>query len=299
MGVKIGAMAAAGLAAVGQLLISSSELSCSYPKIRTNFKHRPPSRDFSSSGGLRFCNGERGGKRRGSSRSFGIRADASRDREQMMQAQHHEIRVCINKTCRRSGSLETLDVIRSLAPPNVTVESCSCIGKCGNGPNLVILPAEMMVSHCNTATHAARLLALQCGASDPENNLKALDLKQQANKAFERGSLAEAEHLYTQAIELNPSGGLHFIYANRSALKLAQGNFQGALQDGQEAERIAPKWAQAFVRQADALSAMGEVEPALTALSTALRLDPLLRRSKGFQVKTRDLQSKLTTASAS
>jgi hypothetical protein len=41
---------------------------------------------------------------------------------------------------------------------------------------------------------------------------------------------------------------------------------------------------QAFVRQADALSAMGEVEPALTALSTALRLDPLLRRSKGFQV---------------
>jgi hypothetical protein len=50
------------------------------------------------------------------------------------------------------------------------------VGKCGNGPNL----------------------ALQCGASDPENNLKALDLKQQANKAFERGSLAEAEQLYTQ-----------------------------------------------------------------------------------------------------
>jgi len=38
------------------------------------------------------------------------------------------------------------------------------------------------------------------------------------------------------------------------------------------------------VRQADALSAMGKVEPALGALSTALRLDPLLRRSKGFQV---------------
>jgi hypothetical protein len=128
VGVKIGAMAAAGLAAVGQLLISSPELSCSYPKTRTNFKHRPPGRDFSSSGDLRFCNGERGGKRRGFSRSFGIRADASRDREQKMREQHHEIRVCINKTCRKSGSLETLDVIRSLAPPNVTVESCSCIG---------------------------------------------------------------------------------------------------------------------------------------------------------------------------
>ncbi|KAG0584991.1 hypothetical protein KC19_3G249100 [Ceratodon purpureus] len=292
-------MAVAGLATAGQLLVVCLEHSCSYSKARSNSEHKPPSRGFSSLGALRFCNDERRGRRRGSSRASGIRADARRDSEQHMRDQQHEIRVCINKTCRKSGSLETLDVIRSLAPPNVTVESCSCIGKCGNGPNLVILPAEMMVSHCNTAAHAARLLALQCGASDPENNLKALDLKQQANKAFERGSLLEAEQLYTQAIELNPSGGLHFIYANRSALKLAQGNFQGALQDAQEAERIAPKWAQAFVRQADALSGMGEVESALNALSTALRLDPLLRRSKGFQAKTRDLQSKLATASAS
>lgn len=192
-----------------------------------------------------------------------------------------------------------LDVIRSLAPPNVTVESCSCIGICGNGPNLVILPSEMMVSHCNTPAHAARLLALQCGASNPENNLQALHLKQQANKAFERGNLVEAEGLYTEAIELNPSGGLHFIYANRSALRLAQGNFQGALNDAQVAEAISPKWAQAFVRQADALSAMGEVERALAALSTALCLDPLLRRSKGFQSKSRELQMKLETASAS
>jgi len=69
-------------------------------------------------------------------------------------------------------------------------------GKCGNGPNLVILPAEMMLSHCNTAVHAARLLALQCGASNLEDNLKALGLKQQADKAFERGSLLESEELY-------------------------------------------------------------------------------------------------------
>lgn len=41
---------------------------------------------------------------------------------------------------------------------------------------------------------------------------------------------------------------------------------------------------QAFVRQADAFSAMGNAETALAALSTALRLDPSLRRSRGFQV---------------
>jgi hypothetical protein len=45
------------------------------------------------------------------------------------RTQHQEIRVCINKTCRRSGSLETLDIIRSLAPPSVTVQSCGCLGE--------------------------------------------------------------------------------------------------------------------------------------------------------------------------
>ena len=55
-----------------------------------------------------------------------------------------------------------------------------------------------MVSHCNTAAHAARLLALQCGAADPENNLKALALKHHANKAFERGDHVEAEQLYSE-----------------------------------------------------------------------------------------------------
>ncbi|KAG0598682.1 hypothetical protein M758_12G093400 [Ceratodon purpureus] len=193
-------MAVAGLATVGQILVVCPEHNCSYSKARSNSEHKPPSRGFSSLGVLRFCNDERRGRRHGSSRASGIRAAARRDSEQHMREQQHEIRVCINKTCRKSGSLETLDVIRSLASPNMTVESCSCIGKCGNGPNWVILLAEMMVSYCNTAAHAARLLALQCGASDLENNLKALDLKQQANKAFERSSLLEAEQRYTQAI---------------------------------------------------------------------------------------------------
>ena len=47
---------------------------------------------------------------------------------------------------------------------------------------------------------------------------------------------------------------------------------------------VVSQWTQGYVRQADAFSAMGEVRPALSALSTALRLDPSLRRSKGFQV---------------
>jgi hypothetical protein len=43
---------------------------------------------------------------------------------------------------------------------------------------------------------------------------------------------------------------------------------------------------QAFLRQADAFSAMGEIQAALSALKTALHFDPSLRRSKSYQVDT-------------
>lgn len=72
-----------------------------------------------------------------------------------------------------------------------------------------------MVSHCNTPAHAARLLALQCGADNPDNNLKALALKQQANKAFELGNHVEAEQLYTEVI---PPLSLNFKVLNSMKL---------------------------------------------------------------------------------
>lgn len=221
-----------------------------------------------------------------SSRSTTILVRASESR-------NLEIRVCSNKACRKSGSIQTLDVIKSLAPANVSVESCGCLGKCGNGPNLVILPAELMVSHCSTAAHAARLLAVQCGAVNPENNLAALALKEQANKAFEHGNVQQAEELYTQAIEMNPSGGLHFIYANRSAARLAKGDLAGAVEDAKQAAVIAPQWAGALVRQAEALTAVKNYPDALAAYQAASRLDASIRRSRPFQHKVRELQAKL------
>ncbi len=80
----------------------------------------------------------------------------------------------------------------------ITLEFVGVVGSCGVGPNLVILPVEMIVNHCNTAAHAARLLALQCGAENPDVNLKALALKQQANKEFELGNYPKAEKLYSE-----------------------------------------------------------------------------------------------------
>lgn len=60
-----------------------------------------------------------------SSRSTTILVRASESR-------NLEIRVCSNKACRKSGSIQTLDVIKSLAPANVSVESCGCLGELPN-----------------------------------------------------------------------------------------------------------------------------------------------------------------------
>jgi tetratricopeptide (TPR) repeat protein len=74
-------------------------------------------------------------------------------------------------------------------------------------------------------------------------------LKHQGNSAFEGGDPGRAEELYTEAISLQPSGGLHNLYANRSAARVALGNLKGALEDAQSAEEVAPDWAGAVMRQ--------------------------------------------------
>lgn len=194
-----------------------------------------------------------------------------------------EIRVCVNKACTRSGSRETLNFIT---------------GHCGSGPNLVVLPAEIFVSHCSTASHAAHLLAIQCGASDPENNLIALSLKEQGNKLFESGNIVRAEQLFSQAINLNPSGGQHFLYSNRSAVRLAMGDNVSSLADAKEASRITPNWHVAYLRQGDAYFALGEYEAAEHAYLSAVAIEPSLRRSKSFKVGLRKLEGKLSQTNA-
>ena len=52
------------------------------------------------------------------------------------------ISVCTNKACRKSGSLDTLRLLRSLASTVPTpvaasqIDSCGCLGNCGMGPNV-------------------------------------------------------------------------------------------------------------------------------------------------------------------
>ena len=54
------------------------------------------------------------------------------------------ILICLNRTCRKQGAADVLAAFRKLDNlPNITYEGCGCLGNCGNGPMVFVLPARI------------------------------------------------------------------------------------------------------------------------------------------------------------
>lgn len=52
------------------------------------------------------------------------------------------ILVCQGRCCRKDGSKQVLKAFESETPPDVKIIPCGCLGQCGNGPNIVVLPEK-------------------------------------------------------------------------------------------------------------------------------------------------------------
>lgn len=212
--------------------------------------------------------------------------------------QDQEIRVCTNRTCRRQGSFHTLEILNALAPPTITVNTSGCLGRCGAGPNLAVLPDGFVVAHCGTPARAAEvIIQLSGGDSDSvgvSKSLEALALRKRAQCELEDGNFSQADLLLSQAIDLKPCGGIHIIFKDRSIVRLALGNHPGALEDANEALKGAPRYQEAYICQGDAFLAMDQYDSAETSYSTALEIDPSIRRSKSFKARVAKLQEKLS-----
>lgn len=116
-----------------------------------------------------------------------------------------EIRVCTNRTCRKQGSLDALQVLSGVAPPFLAVNSCGCLGRCGSGPNIVILPEAVFVGHCGTPSKAVNVMAIACGLQDNGECLEALALRKRAEDEMGRGDFAQACRLLSQVLsKLHP-----------------------------------------------------------------------------------------------
>ena len=53
------------------------------------------------------------------------------------------ILVCQNRTCRKQGAEKVLAAFQSQPVPGVTVTGCGCLGECGNGPMVQVVPDQI------------------------------------------------------------------------------------------------------------------------------------------------------------
>ncbi|KAG7020025.1 Small glutamine-rich tetratricopeptide repeat-containing protein alpha, partial [Cucurbita argyrosperma subsp. argyrosperma] len=124
-------------------------------------------------------------------------------------------------------------------------------------------------------------------------SLEALALRKRAECEVEDGNFSQADLLLSKAIELKPCGGIHIIFKDRSIVRLALGNHAGALEDANEALRVAPRYPEAYICQGDVFLSMDHFDSAEMSYSTALEIDPSIRRSKSFKARVAKLQEKL------
>lgn len=54
--------------------------------------------------------------------------------------------VCQNRTCRKQGSAKVLAAFESHLVVGVTVVGSSCLGECGNGPMVRVMPEQVWYS---------------------------------------------------------------------------------------------------------------------------------------------------------
>ncbi|BAZ42288.1 hypothetical protein NIES4101_82560 [Calothrix sp. NIES-4101] len=70
-----------------------------------------------------------------------------------------QVLVCQNRTCRKQGAKSILEAFIALPVPGVTVTASSCLGQCGNGPMVLVLPD--MVWYCGVRSNEVALIVEQ------------------------------------------------------------------------------------------------------------------------------------------
>ena len=57
------------------------------------------------------------------------------------------VRVCQNRTCKKQGAVKVLAAFEANLVSEMTVIGSSCLGQCGNGPMVLIVPDMVWYSH--------------------------------------------------------------------------------------------------------------------------------------------------------
>jgi (2Fe-2S) ferredoxin len=69
------------------------------------------------------------------------------------------VRVCQNRACRKQGAAKVLAAFEAQLVSGVTVSGCGCLGQCGNGPIVLVLPERIW--YCGVRPNEVPLLVEQ------------------------------------------------------------------------------------------------------------------------------------------
>ncbi len=51
--------------------------------------------------------------------------------------------VCQNRTCRKQGAAKVLTAFQKLSGSEVAIVASSCLGQCGSGPMVLVMPEQV------------------------------------------------------------------------------------------------------------------------------------------------------------
>jgi len=150
-----------------------------------------------------------------------------------------------------------LKLATDLALPGVAISGCGCLGGCGSGPNVALIPPSGAPVVAGRVATPARLFAAlrAAGVADVSPAAAAAVAARLAgNEAARGGDLAGAMGHYSRGLaELEGAAGpcgRHLLLANRAGVRLATGDAAGAAADADDAAACAPPgFAAARVRQ--------------------------------------------------
>jgi len=72
---------------------------------------------------------------------------------------YRRVLVCQNRTCRKQGAAKVLAAFQKLSDAGVEVVASSCLGQCGNGPMVLVMPEE--VWYCGVCPEEAAAVTEQ------------------------------------------------------------------------------------------------------------------------------------------
>ncbi|KAK8792016.1 hypothetical protein WA158_005393 [Blastocystis sp. Blastoise] len=101
---------------------------------------------------------------------------------------------------------------------------------------------------------------------------KAEDYKVQGNLCFKSKDYEGAIKNYTLAIETNPVN--HIYFSNRSASYLNINDYENALKDAKECQRLNPTWAKGFYREGEVYMIKQQYEEAAQSFFAGCNLEP-------------------------